>query len=263
MTDEERLHELAVPYALDALEPDEREAFEAHLGGCADCRAEVAELQEAAVGLSEGWETAPPADLRRRVLAEVALEGQESSVVADHASRVPQERASSDPAQPFHIGPASTPPDELARRRRGAPRRWVLAAAAALVIGTGTWAALELATGEDPGVAVVRAADAVEHDAETPEGRVVVITSAQEDAAVLRLPDDLAGPEEGRVYQAWFVGADGTARSAGVLDEDALEDGEALLDGPVSDAAAVGLSVEPAGGSEQPTTEPFAVVPLG
>lgn len=47
-------------YALDALEPDERAAYEAHLAGCADCRARVAAAR-AAVGLLAGGQVdAPP-----------------------------------------------------------------------------------------------------------------------------------------------------------------------------------------------------------
>ena len=33
----EALHELSAAYALDALEPDEREVFEEHLAGCESC----------------------------------------------------------------------------------------------------------------------------------------------------------------------------------------------------------------------------------
>ena len=36
------IHELAAFYALDALSDEERSAFEAHLSGCDQCRAELA-----------------------------------------------------------------------------------------------------------------------------------------------------------------------------------------------------------------------------
>lgn len=42
----EELHDLAPFYVLDALDEADRVRFEAHLAGCARCRAEVAELSE-------------------------------------------------------------------------------------------------------------------------------------------------------------------------------------------------------------------------
>ena len=42
MSIDSHTHEQAAAYALDALDPDERRAFEAHLDGCARCREEVA-----------------------------------------------------------------------------------------------------------------------------------------------------------------------------------------------------------------------------
>ena len=55
-------HDLATPYVLDALEVDEREAFERHLAHCATCQVRVADLEEAALLLPDAL-VAPPADL--------------------------------------------------------------------------------------------------------------------------------------------------------------------------------------------------------
>ena len=61
--------ELAAPYALGALDPEERARFETHLAVCAVCRAEVRSLKEVAVLLAESAPAAtPPAALRERVL---------------------------------------------------------------------------------------------------------------------------------------------------------------------------------------------------
>jgi anti-sigma-K factor RskA len=130
-----------------------------------------------------------------------------------------------------------------------------------VVLVTGTWGVTRV-LGADPAERVVAASDAREYSASTDVGLVEVVSSADRDAAVLRLPSDVDPPPEGSVYQAWFVGSDGSARSAGVLTTEVLQDGEVLLEGTPQGAAAVGLSVEPAGGSDQPTTEPFVVVPL-
>ena len=55
------LHHLSGAYAVDALDDAERASFEQHLAGCADCRAEVAELSATAGSLASLTETTPPA----------------------------------------------------------------------------------------------------------------------------------------------------------------------------------------------------------
>jgi putative zinc finger protein len=69
--------ELLGAYALGHLESDERAGLEAHLEGCADCRAELATLQPVARMLPhadpERFESAPvpPADLGQRIAATI------------------------------------------------------------------------------------------------------------------------------------------------------------------------------------------------
>ncbi|WP_139316004.1 anti-sigma factor, partial [Cellulosimicrobium sp. CUA-896] len=67
------------------------------------------------------------------------------------------------------------------------------------------------------------------------------------------LPD--AGDDQD--YQLWVVGDDGGVTSAGLL-----EDRDGTVEQLVQDAPGVGLavSVEPEGGSEQPTTDPIVVL---
>jgi anti-sigma-K factor RskA len=104
------IHELAAGYALDALDPDERAAFDAHLEGCAECRETVAALAGAATSLAYAVEgPAPPPELRGRIL---------TAARAERGDVVPL-------------------------RRRWAPE-WAaaVAAAAALALGLGLWATL-------------------------------------------------------------------------------------------------------------------------
>ena len=71
MTDHERYRELAGPYALDALEAEQRAPFEAHLAECATCRADVQAFREVAGALAHAAPAAtPPPGLRDRVLRE-------------------------------------------------------------------------------------------------------------------------------------------------------------------------------------------------
>ncbi|HUY72442.1 MAG TPA: anti-sigma factor [Gaiellaceae bacterium] len=67
--DVEKLHDLTAAYALDALDPEEREAYEAHLAECERCREEVAEFSSVAASLAHAVEPAsPPPALRERIL---------------------------------------------------------------------------------------------------------------------------------------------------------------------------------------------------
>jgi uncharacterized protein (TIGR03083 family) len=61
---------LLAAYVLDAVDVDEALDVEAHVADCAACQQVVAELQKAADTLAATTTTAPPSDLRPRVLAE-------------------------------------------------------------------------------------------------------------------------------------------------------------------------------------------------
>jgi Putative zinc-finger len=72
-----RWRDLFGAYLLGRLTPEERVGLEAHLDGCADCRAELAELRPVAAALAAadpahlGTPPAPPPELGDRVLAQV------------------------------------------------------------------------------------------------------------------------------------------------------------------------------------------------
>ncbi|MFL5914811.1 MAG: anti-sigma factor domain-containing protein [Gaiellaceae bacterium] len=69
------VHDLTAAYALDALDGDEAEAYERHLGQCEDCRAQLAELSETSAALAFGpVAAAPPARLRAAILETAAAE---------------------------------------------------------------------------------------------------------------------------------------------------------------------------------------------
>ena len=83
------IHGLVGAYAVDAIDEQERSAFELHLAECPECQAEVASLREAAAQLSLMTQTAPPSSMRDAVLAGIRtvrplppLEAQPSGQVA-------------------------------------------------------------------------------------------------------------------------------------------------------------------------------------
>jgi anti-sigma factor RsiW len=111
--DHQAWEELAVGYALDALEPDETAAMEDHLLTCARYNRAVAETREVTSGLAAAARSVePPARLRQSILA--AVEAEE---------------------EPREPAPAAEPVS-LAERRRRPVLAWV-AAAAVLVLLAG------------------------------------------------------------------------------------------------------------------------------
>ena len=71
------IHELTAGYALDALEPADREAFERHLTGCERCQDELAGFWEVSHALAVAADgPAPSPGLRERILADARAEPQ-------------------------------------------------------------------------------------------------------------------------------------------------------------------------------------------
>lgn len=242
---EQDLHKLTGAYAMDALDELERARFEQHLSGCEDCRAEVAELRETAALLAETTATPAPDSLRESVLAGIAQ-------VRPLAPEVPP-AVSAAPAAPAPAG-----------RRRG----WVpflVAAAVAVLVGIGA-VVTQPWSGSDDEVPQLTAAEQVLQAPDAEEvfldlgaaGRATVVRSKAEDKAVITTEDMVSAPE-GKAYELWFIDGD-TFTSAGLMPD--VPDQTVVLDGSAGDAAAVGITVEPDRGSEQPTTDPIAVFDL-
>src|SRR3954447_142535 len=86
------LHLLTGAYALDALDPAERAAFEEHLKTCESCQAEVKELRATAGMLGAAAAETPPAGLKERVMAEVDGTRQDSPLAVEQSSAATAER---------------------------------------------------------------------------------------------------------------------------------------------------------------------------
>lgn len=242
----EDLHSLSGAYVLDALTEQERVDFEMHLRRCPTCRDEVASLREVAPLLAETVASEPPPSLRESILAQAARTRQDPPDSVQQAE-VPAARDREHPAHGRVI--------PLRRRRWAAG----LAAAAALVVGGGvTWQVVEQTT-TSVTEQVASAPDARSWQAETTGGATIVVTrSEQMGEAVLRVKG-LDDPGEGHAYQAWLQNEEGNMVPAGVMSG---TDGEMVLKGDVRQAKGVGVTVEPASGSDQPTTDPIALVEL-
>jgi anti-sigma-K factor RskA len=238
------MHQLTGAYALDALDDVERAGFERHLRTCGSCAAEVIELQEAAAGLADRVAIAAPDGLRGKVLAEVSRTRQIS-------------------------------PTERVHLRRPLMRRTLATAAAAVVIAAAgglagiAWQGHEAAQKAE--VAAEREArrtaqltrvltdpTRVEAVQASSIGGVATVVAAQGTAVLAA--DRLPAPPSGKTYQVWSIGKDSVISSAGLLE---LQNGQgqSLVAG-VTAGDSVAVSVEPAGGSKQPTTKPILMIKI-
>jgi anti-sigma-K factor RskA len=234
MTD---VHALSGAYAVDALDDIERAAFERHLAECAECQAEVASLRETAAMIAESTTVEPPAELRDRVLAGIAT-----------VRPLPPEA-----------------PDPVVRPRR-LPRLLVAAAAAVVLLGAGAVVVQEPwadETVQTPSVVeqVLTAEDARRTTLDFPGGAsATVIHSDSVGQAVLET-EDMPAPPKGQVYQVWLDQPGEGMVSAAVMP--VKEDQTLLLSGDATTATGAGITVEPEGGSPEPTTEPIALFDFG
>lgn len=228
-----------IDYTMDALDDVSRRRADQHLAGCEQCQAEVAEWREVTAGLGSSVEPVdPPPALRQAVLAE--------------AARSAQERA-----------PASTSAHRTASAsgRTRHPGRWLSAAAAAVVlIGGGITVATKPWQHEPTPVSAVErvehAPDAQHATAPARDGSLVMVTSEKQGKAVATLRG-VPNAAAGKVYQAWIITGSGPV-SAGFL-----APGKAtLLQGSITGAKAAAVTVEPSGGSKQPTSKPIAQVSM-
>ena len=220
----EEPHDLVAPYALDALDDHERAAFERHLDECADCRAELANLQEATTALAYAESAEPPPALRERILE--ATRSENGKVV------------------------------QFPRRRWLFPATAAAAAAAAVVaIGVGLWAnslsrdldrersanagyarALQLLGG---GAEVTQLADAEGGLLVAPDGEAALVVCGLQPA-----PKD-------KTYEAWVIEGE-TPRPAGLF-RGGGGCPPVLLERAVPKGSQVAVTLEPRGGVDQPT----------
>jgi anti-sigma factor RsiW len=230
---ETRIHELTAGYALDALDPDERDAYEAHLAGCEHCQQELESFwttTEALAVAATGPE--PNAALRERILTAVRAEPPQNVV----------------PLEP--------------RRRRAAPVLGAAAAVAAVVaLAVGLWAAGLSSELDDTRAALEReqAAAAVLADPDARsvalaegEGRLVVGPAGE---AVL-VVDGLGPAPEGKTYELWIAAHGDDPVPAGLFPGSQGRE-VALVEGTVDAGEVVLVTVEREGGVDAPTTEPI------
>lgn len=265
-----RAVDLAELYALDAVTDEERRAIEQYISAAPESERTLFfdRVRQARETLARTFrvEEEPPSDLFDRIVAQ--LPAQDNHPEADDPA--PAAGPAAAPAGPSATG-QPVAGDELAkarqrreeRRRPSGTRRWLagVAAAAAIALG-GVGVGSYLADLNDPINQVVRAGDLREASVDVAGGgTATLLISSSEDAAVVKM-NGVPAPPAGKVYQMWLIPKDGSAPvSQGLMDEEALSK-PAVVEG-ISSAAALGITVEPAGGSRSPTLPTVAAAPLG
>lgn len=244
-------------YALDAVDPDERRAIEAHLAACAACRRELAAHQEV-LSRMIGDESPPPGvwdRIARQTGAQPAstIEAGRPGPTADDRPR---------PEGPGATGPdagvvplrGARPPRHLAARglrrhrgRMGVIAAATLAAAAAVVVAVGVLPRLGDGDGAPPSTEIV-APDLPVGPIMAADGTEVARVGADDQGSYVEMVAVQPLPAD-RTYQMWSL--DGPEPvSLGLLGRGA--DQVVRVDLPEG-TTSVAISDEPAGGSQSPT----------
>jgi anti-sigma-K factor RskA len=221
----------AASYAAGAMTAEERRELERDARRSPRLAAEVDEFVEAAalLGLAVA-PVAPPASARSQLLDAVAATPQRGTVTRG----------------PWRARPIAT----------------VLGAAAAIVlVAGGAVAGLQLTSQPSAAQQIVAAADheqvVIPMDG---GGSVTAMWSASLGRAALHI-EGMADLPRHSVYQAWLIRTDGHAEPAGTFLAGENLDVTMALAAEMHAGDAIGITMEPAGGSEAPTTEPLLVIP--
>jgi anti-sigma-K factor RskA len=251
---------LSGAYALNALDADEASAFEAEIERSEQTRYEVTELRDTAVLLGLAVTPVEPRpELKANIMALIATTPQ--LPVEETAHEVAPVQPSREFSQPS--GAAET----------RAQSRWFarpaviltsMAAAAALIVG-GVVVSTNVRDTQEQNLAVakyaqINAADDAERIvADVTDGGTATVTWSSELSSAAVTVDDVATLPSDKIYELWYIGSDGP-RAAGTFSTDADGDAWTVLEGEMKDGDTIGVTVEPAGGSEQPTTTPVVAV---
>lgn len=228
------LHALVAPYALDAVDDLDRRRFEAHLLECESCTAQIDGFAAAAAVLAAAKSESPPARIRSQILSAVAS--------------VPQNRTygGQRPRQTWS---------------RILPAFAVVAALIVPMVGAANYV-----TDRRNGADALAAATSVSAVLASPDaatrsklvaggGSIRVVTSHSHSAAVVAA-DRLPPLADGKTYQIWTL-ASGGATSRGTFATSTVITADRL-----GSADRIAVTVEPAGGSDRPSSLPVAVLPL-
>jgi anti-sigma-K factor RskA len=241
------MHSLSGAYALDALEAGaERDRFTRHLNRCQSCAGEIRGFREVATAMAFAAAAEPPPELRDRVLAAAARTRQLPPEVRTHAR--PRRTRAWVPWVPWLSGAIAT-----------------ASIVVAVLFGFAqahTQQELNQVRAENQAIALVLSAPQVRlltHS--TSKGGVATVVLAADRHQLVVTTSGLPALPAGKVYQLWLIGKTKIV-SAGLLPASTSGQTPPVLASGVVKGDTLGLTVEPAPGSAQPTTKPILALPL-
>ena len=241
------LHSLSGAYALDALEGGaERDRFTRHLNRCQSCAGEIRGFREVATALAFAAAAEPPPELRARVLAAAARTRQLPPEVRTHAR--PRRTRAWVPWVPWLSGAIAT-----------------ASIVVAVLFGFAqahTQQELNRVRAENQAISLLLSSPQVtllSHS--TTKGGVATVVLAAARRQLVVFTNGLPALPAGKVYQLWLIGKT-KIRSAGLLPAASSGRTAPVLASGVVKGDTLGLTVEPAPGSAQPTTKPILALPL-
>ncbi|MFD4352423.1 anti-sigma factor domain-containing protein [Nocardia sp. NPDC058519] len=229
----------AYPYALDAMDPEQRHALDEWLlaagpDRAAEFHAAVRRIQETIAALTVFDSVPPPARLESALM--LALD--------QHDSRRHPLARRGGLGRSWHV-------------------RWLTVAAAAIVAvgaGVGIAAVIERADEGSKAVTaqqVIDRPDSRESSVGVPGGGSMTVSQSKELGAAAVSFSDMPTLPADRTYQLWLVPPAGTPKSVSVMD------GSASVVTAVDAADTLAVTVEPAGGSPGPTTPVIVSMTVG
>ncbi|HLZ69507.1 MAG TPA: anti-sigma factor [Dehalococcoidia bacterium] len=265
--------ELAGAIALGALPPEEARRVEEHLSSCQRDHGSLLELRQVAALLPFAVDAIePPPRLKQNLIA-AALNDGAAAGAAPSADGQPRLRIV--PHVDERQAPASAPaPPVPARATPARPSRfwrqpgvWAAAAALLIAVGLGAWNVSLQRRLNDRDAANHRQAQALTVLAAAAHvtplsgsgGLQLAFAAAPDGTGHLVLTHVPAAPA-GKIYQAWFI-REGKPVSAGVFNGDGVS--VVPLQGSSAGAQIVAVTLEPAGGSLQPSGQPIEAATLG
>lgn len=278
---EQEFAELAAGYALNALSPGDRVAFEDARAAHPEWSVHVQADAATAAALAETVaEVAPPLTTRSALLSRITTTPQGTDALAAAARTTADPAADADPAAglvqapsvedpPVSVDPAPTTSTVQAISRRNWTRSLLaLAASMVLLVTLGFGAAsLWQWTNRPPAVIALEeiqsSADAQTATAELADGGTAIAHWSAAIGKAVLVADGLPAIADDQTFELWFVRADGTPVPAGTFRAQGGGETTTLLAGAMQAGDTIAVTVEPSGGAPggMPTTDPIVAIP--